>query len=330
MWSHKWLVFAGRWMEKETSTGGLCSPLCTCRLKSAWSSNAKNTSGHWTRRNNICHLFSSSRSGTMTSSQLMISWASNNFLKELKKLCTRIKILEFGNWTLSGNAPLKPFWRFSGTVELPLNKLPKPVKKSDKCTLQQLPDIEAGRTDVKTVSLFEQKRVRGFWPCFNDESGERELTVSQHLQKTSPCSSTHSLRFEFLAASPRTDGLFFTPSTTKSDDLMESRLHHRVGPFPFLGWPPFLWADPLLGCPSPLAHHYVVRWTYHVMDGRGRSAFTLTKCILVVVSCRAKWRWRSSWCRRKKRRRNLRAKGKMSPTNTLTSMHPSTYLFCQN
>ncbi len=56
--------------------------------------------------------------------------------------------------------------------------MPKPVKKSDKCTLEQLPDIEAGRSDVKTVSLFEQKRVRGFWPCFNDEKGERELTVS--------------------------------------------------------------------------------------------------------------------------------------------------------
>ena len=66
----------------------------------------------------------------------------------------------------------------SGTLELPLNKMPKPAKKSDKCTLDMLPDIEHGRTDVKSVSLFEQKRVRGFWPCFNDEKGERELTVS--------------------------------------------------------------------------------------------------------------------------------------------------------
>ena len=61
---------------------------------------------------------------------------------------------------------------------MPLNKLPKPSKKSDKCSLAQLPDIEHGRSDVKTVSLFEQKRVRGFWPCFNDEQGERELTVT--------------------------------------------------------------------------------------------------------------------------------------------------------
>ena len=57
--------------------------------------------------------------------------------------------------------------------------MPKPAKKSDKCTLDMLPDIEHGRSDVKTVSLFQQKRIRGFWPCFSDEKGERELTVSQ-------------------------------------------------------------------------------------------------------------------------------------------------------
>ena len=67
---------------------------------------------------------------------------------------------------------------FAGTLEMPLNKLPKPAKKSGKCSLAQLPDIEHGRSDVKTVSLFEQKRIRGFWPCFNDEKGERELTVT--------------------------------------------------------------------------------------------------------------------------------------------------------
>jgi len=55
--------------------------------------------------------------------------------------------------------------------------MPKPAKKASNCTLDMLPDIEAGR-EVKLVSLFEQKRLRGFWPCFNDETGERLLTVS--------------------------------------------------------------------------------------------------------------------------------------------------------
>ena len=30
---------------------------------------------------------------------------------------------------------------------------------------------------VKMVSLFEQKRLRSYWPCYNDEKGSPELTV---------------------------------------------------------------------------------------------------------------------------------------------------------
>ena len=35
-----------------------------------------------------------------------------------------------------------------------------------------------GTTMVKSASLFEQKRLRGFWPVYNEVNGERELTVS--------------------------------------------------------------------------------------------------------------------------------------------------------
>ena len=55
--------------------------------------------------------------------------------------------------------------------------MPKPAKSASKCKLDLLPDVTQGRTDVKTISIFEQKRVRGFWPCYNEESGERQLTV---------------------------------------------------------------------------------------------------------------------------------------------------------
>ena len=65
----------------------------------------------------------------------------------------------------------------TGTLELNLNSMPAPAKKAGSCSLKQLPDINKG-SDVKMFSLFEQKRVRGFWPCYSDEKGTRELTVS--------------------------------------------------------------------------------------------------------------------------------------------------------
>ncbi|XP_033757648.1 myoferlin-like isoform X3 [Pecten maximus] len=64
---------------------------------------------------------------------------------------------------------------FLGTLSLNLSALPKPAKKASDCTLSQLPDLQTGH-EVKLVSLFEQKRLKGFWPCFNDETGERVLT----------------------------------------------------------------------------------------------------------------------------------------------------------
>lgn len=63
-----------------------------------------------------------------------------------------------------------------GTVELNLNNMPKPAKKAGSCSLKMLP--EAGKKqNIEMVSLFEQKRIKGFWPCYNDEKGARELTV---------------------------------------------------------------------------------------------------------------------------------------------------------
>ena len=54
--------------------------------------------------------------------------------------------------------------------------MPAPRKKSRQCSLKQLPDNKEGK-EVEMVSLFEQKRVNGWWPCFSEETGERELTV---------------------------------------------------------------------------------------------------------------------------------------------------------
>lgn len=69
---------------------------------------------------------------------------------------------------------------FPGQVELNLNRMPKPAKSARKCSLQQLPSFEEGRSSssVETVSLFEMKRVYGWWPCVAQDPGEEmQLTV---------------------------------------------------------------------------------------------------------------------------------------------------------
>jgi len=70
---------------------------------------------------------------------------------------------------------------FLGTVELNMNNMPAPVKNAKSCDLDQLPDLVSGR-QVKMVSLFEQKRLKGFWPCYSDESGTRELTGKVEME----------------------------------------------------------------------------------------------------------------------------------------------------
>ena len=65
--------------------------------------------------------------------------------------------------------------------------MPNSAKKSKKCTLDMLPEVDAEakskkrrrrKAPPKLISLFEQKRARGFWPCYRrDDQGRRELTV---------------------------------------------------------------------------------------------------------------------------------------------------------
>lgn len=62
-------------------------------------------------------------------------------------------------------------------MPLNLNAMPKPAKKASGCKLSMIPDITSGN-EVKLVSLFEQKRLKGFWPVYNDTDGTRVLTVS--------------------------------------------------------------------------------------------------------------------------------------------------------
>lgn len=66
--------------------------------------------------------------------------------------------------------------RISGALTLDLNRLYKPAKDADACTLKNLNNqIE------NCVSIFEVKRLKGWWPCVDLQSGNPELTVKRKI-----------------------------------------------------------------------------------------------------------------------------------------------------
>ncbi|XP_053367599.1 myoferlin-like [Clarias gariepinus] len=60
-----------------------------------------------------------------------------------------------------------------GTVELNLNNLISPAKIPKNCSLQMLDNVP--KTTHKSKSLFAQKTVKGWWPCYIEKDGKKEL-----------------------------------------------------------------------------------------------------------------------------------------------------------
>ncbi|XP_053314071.1 dysferlin isoform X2 [Spea bombifrons] len=69
---------------------------------------------------------------------------------------------------------------YLGSVQLDLNQMPRPAKTAEKCTLDLL---DESHKDDGWVSLFEQKTVKGWWPCVGMDgdktilAGKLELTL---------------------------------------------------------------------------------------------------------------------------------------------------------
>ncbi|XP_065112871.1 otoferlin isoform X4 [Paramisgurnus dabryanus] len=62
---------------------------------------------------------------------------------------------------------------FLGAIELDLNKFPRGAKTAKQCTL----DMVVKEQELPTISIFKQKRVKGWWPFVaRDENDEFELT----------------------------------------------------------------------------------------------------------------------------------------------------------
>ncbi|XP_012889823.1 PREDICTED: myoferlin isoform X2 [Dipodomys ordii] len=65
---------------------------------------------------------------------------------------------------------------YLGFLELDLHHTIVPAKSSEKCNLDMVPDLKAmDPLKAKTASLFEQKSMKGWWPCYADKDGCRVL-----------------------------------------------------------------------------------------------------------------------------------------------------------
>lgn len=84
-----------------------------------------------------------------------------------------------------------------GHLVMDLNHMLRPAKSPEKCNLQLL-EQPADRL----VSLFEQKTVKGWWPCTCEQNGQKIIAVSKtntprrqnslHLQHAEPKKTTQS------------------------------------------------------------------------------------------------------------------------------------------
>ena len=62
----------------------------------------------------------------------------------------------------------------AGSIQMDLNRMPKPAKTAEKCSLELIDDsLSASRF----VSLFEQKTVKGWWPCIAEQDEKKILAV---------------------------------------------------------------------------------------------------------------------------------------------------------
>lgn len=66
-----------------------------------------------------------------------------------------------------------------GFVELDLHKTIIPAKVPEKCNIDMIPEYKADSSQkaARTASLFEQKSMKGWWPCYVEKDGSRILAV---------------------------------------------------------------------------------------------------------------------------------------------------------
>ncbi|ELW64043.1 Dysferlin [Tupaia chinensis] len=95
---------------------------------------------------------------------------------------------------------------FLGSLQLDLNRMPKPAKTAEKCSLDQLDDTFHPEW---FVSLFEQKTVKGWWPCVAEENEKKILALWIGAGDSNPGDGA-LLTWDLASRRPDTSFLWFT------------------------------------------------------------------------------------------------------------------------
>ncbi|XP_038034578.2 dysferlin isoform X10 [Anas platyrhynchos] len=68
---------------------------------------------------------------------------------------------------------------YLGSIQMDLNRMPKPAKTAEKCSLEL---VDESLSSGRFVSLFEQKTVKGWWPCVAEQ--DQKKTLAGKLEMT--------------------------------------------------------------------------------------------------------------------------------------------------
>ena len=83
----------------------------------------------------------------------------------------------------------------TGSLTLDLTRLPRGAKSSNKCTLSLAGD-ESNAADMPMISLFKQRRIKGWWPfTAKNDQDELEITVRSVICAVSYNLSRHYCPF---------------------------------------------------------------------------------------------------------------------------------------
>lgn len=168
------------WLERATSTGALSFPSIISWPRRRLSSPRRSPCSPGMRLNIRFLLASHYRSGTPTTSPQTTSWVSTESFwlhlemtvldsaEDLILKTTKESAVFLYSWLFR--------WLHSGAIELDLNRFPRGAKTAKQCSL----DMIKNEQELPTISIFKQKRVKGWWPFVaRDENDEMELTVSK-------------------------------------------------------------------------------------------------------------------------------------------------------
>uniref|UniRef100_A0A6Q2Z6Y7 Otoferlin n=1 Tax=Esox lucius TaxID=8010 RepID=A0A6Q2Z6Y7_ESOLU len=83
---------------------------------------------------------------------------------------------------------------FLGAIELDLNRFPRGAKTAKQCSINMI----LNEQDVPMVSIFKQRRIKGWWPFLGKVEAELQLVTAEEAEKSPVGEGQHRLPFAMI------------------------------------------------------------------------------------------------------------------------------------